>query len=386
MSAQLDALLESAVAEGAVPNVVAVAADRNGVIYEGACGPRKVGEEGFVGLDTVFWIASMTKMVTTVAALQLRDAGRLDFAEPVGKYLPEWDKLQVLDGFDGDTPRLRAPKGEATVAQLITHTAGATYWFWSADMVRYEELTGQPNVVTGLAAALGAPLVADPGSRFEYGTNTDFLGRVVEEASGQSLDAYFAKHILRPLDMVDTGFTVREDQRSRLVTLHVPNEGAWAPTGFELPAAPDYWTGGHGLYSTPQDYLRFQQMLLHEGRFEGTRIVSEEAVREAFANQIGALDVPEVIPTAFPPHSADFVAGPGRTWGWGLLVNTQDVAGARAAGSGGWAGLGNTHFWVDPSSGVTGAIYSQFFPFVAPDYMRVYADFERGVYSLARAQ
>ncbi|MGQ0843905.1 MAG: serine hydrolase domain-containing protein [Sporichthyaceae bacterium] len=384
MSAQLDALLESAVASGAVPNVVAVAADRTGTIYSGSAGPRRVGDDAPVGLDTVFWIASMTKMVTTVAALQLRDAGRLDFDAPVATYLPEWDKLQVLDGFDGDLPRLRAPKSAATVAQLVTHTAGATYWFWNADMVRYESLTGQPNVVSGLAAALQAPLVADPGTRFEYGSNTDFLGRVVEEASGESLPEYFAAHVLGPLGMVDTGFTVREDQRARLVALHVPTENAWQPMDFELPREPEYWSGGHGLYSTAQDYLRFQRMLLGGGVLDAQRIVAEASVREAFANQIGSLAVPEVISTASPMHSADFVAGPDRTWGWGLLVNTRDVAGARAAGSGTWAGLGNTHFWVDPASGVTGAIYSQFFPFVAPDYMKVYAEFEREVYALAR--
>ncbi|MGQ0465471.1 MAG: serine hydrolase domain-containing protein [Sporichthyaceae bacterium] len=386
MSARLDALLQAVVADGTVPHIVAVAADRNGPIYSGAYGPRRVGLPGDVGLDAVFWIASMTKMVTTVAALQLRDAGRLDFDAPVAQYLPEWDKLQVLDGFDGDTPQLRAPRTQATVANLVTHTAGCTYFFWNADMARYEALTGQPNVIAGVGAALQAPLVADPGSRFEYGTNTDFLGRVVEEASGESLDTYFAAHILGPLGMADTGFLVRDDQRSRLAALHFPVEGGgWAASDFELPREPEYWTGGHGLYSTPLDYLRFQQMLLHGGTFGGTRILAEGSVREAFVGQIGDLAIPEVIETASPFHSADFPAGPARTWGWGLLINTLDVPGARAAGSGTWAGLGNTHFWVDPVSGVTGAIYAQHFPFVAPAYMEVYAAFEREVYARARS-
>jgi CubicO group peptidase (beta-lactamase class C family) len=382
-AADLDAVLRNAVASGAVPNVVGLAADRNGVIYSGAVGPRKVGESGDVGVDSVFWIASMTKMVTTTAALQLREQGKLDFDAPVSSYLPEWDKLQVLDGFAGDTPQLRAPKGTATVAHLITHTAGPTYWFWNADMVRYEQLTGQPNVVTGQLAALQLPLVNDPGSRFEYGSNTDYLGRVVEEASGQSLNDYFAEHILGPLQMVDTRFVPRADQQSRRVTLHVPTEtGEWAPTDFALPTEPEYWTGGHGLYSTPQDYLRFQQMLLHRGTFDGARVLSPDSVEDAFVNHIGELDVPAVIPTAFPMHTADFVAGPNRKWGWGLLINTEDQPGARGAGSGAWAGLGNTHFWVDPKNGIAGAIYSQFFPFVAPAYMQVYADFEREVYRL----
>jgi methyl acetate hydrolase len=384
MSAALDAILRNAVESGAVPNVVGIAANRDGLIYSGAAGPRKVGEPGEVGVDTPYWIASMTKMVTTVAALQLREQGKLDFDAPVATYLPEWDKLQVLDGFDGDTPRLRAPRTTATVANLVTHTSGATYFFWNADTVRYEELTGQPNVISGLLAALQAPLAADPSSRFEYGTNTDFLGRVVEEVSGQSLDAYFAEHILGPLGMTDSGFAVREDQRARMVALHVPTgPGEWVATDFALPAEPEYLAGGHALVSTPQDYLRFQQMLLHDGQFDGARILSADSVADAFANHIGELDVPELIPTASPTHSADFVAGPNRKWGWGLLINTQDQPGMRGAGSGAWAGLANTHFWVDPRNGIAGAIYSQFFPFVAPDYMAVYADFERAVYQLS---
>ena len=382
-AADLDAVLRNAVESGAVPNVVGIAANRSGVIYSGAAGPRKVGEAGEVGVDSVFWIASMTKMVTTVAALQLREERKLDFDAPVATYLPEWDKLQVLDGFDGDTPRLRAPKSTASVANLVTHTTGATYWFWNADTVRYEELTGQPNVVTGTLAALHAPLVADPGSRFEYGTNTDFLGRVVEAASGVNLKDYFAQHITGPLGMVDTGFVPRADQSDRRVTLHAPDgSGGWVPTDFALPTEPEYWTGGHGLYSTPQDYLRFQQMLLHGGTFNGAHVLSPDSVADAFVNHIGDLNVPEVIPTAFPMHSADFVAGPNRKWGWGLLINTLDQPGMRGAGSGAWAGLGNTHFWVDPKNGIAGAIYSQFFPFVTPDSMQVYADFERGVYRL----
>jgi CubicO group peptidase (beta-lactamase class C family) len=251
-------------------------------------------------------------------------------------------------------------------------------------MVRYEELTGQPNVVSGLLASLQLPLVHDPGSRFEYGSNTDYLGRVVEEASGQNLKDYFAEHILGPLGMVDTGFVPRDDQAPRRVTLHAPDgSGGWVPTDFALPTEPEYWTGGHGLYSTPQDYLRLQQMLLHDGTFDGASVLSPDSVADAFVNHIGDLDVPEVIPTAFPMHTADFIAGPNRKWGWGLLINTEDQPGARAAGSGTWAGLGNTHFWVDPRNGIAGAIYSQFFPFVAPAYMQVYADFERGVYALS---
>jgi len=383
MSSAVDDVLHNAVSSGAVPNVVAVAADRAGIRYQGAAGPRAVGSPGEVAADSVFWIASMTKMVTTTAALQLRERGRLDFDAPVSDYLSEWDKIQVLDGFDGDKPRLRAPASEATVGQLATHTSGLTYWFWNADMARYEKVTGTPNVISGSNAALFAPLVADPGTKFEYGISIDWLGRVVEEVAGQRLDTYFAEHITGPLGMVDTGFQLDEERRERKVALHFPAEGGgWVATDTDLPTDPDYWSGGHGLYSTPQDYLRFTRMLLAGGSFSGTRILAEESVTEAFRNQIGALDIPQRVMAASPVHSCDFVYGPDRKWGWGLLLNTKDEPGRRRAGTGAWAGLSNCHFWVDPTSGITGAIFSQYLPFVTDGCMQMYADFEKAIYDL----
>ncbi len=130
----------------------------------------------------------MTKIVATVAALQQVEQGNLDLDAPVDTYRPEFADLQVLEGFDGDTPKLRPPAGRATVKQLITHTAGFGYWFWNADLVRWESVTGTPNVLAGVNQIFTAPLVADPGTRFEYGINTDWLGKVVEAASGVTLD------------------------------------------------------------------------------------------------------------------------------------------------------------------------------------------------------
>ena len=210
MSAGIDSVLQAAVDAGAVPNVVAMAADTSGPIYEGAAGPRAVGASDPVTPDTMFRIASMTKIVTTTAALQLVERGKLDLDAPVDQYLPEFADLQVLEGFDGDTPRLRAPASRATVRQLVTHTSGLAYWFFNADIVRWEEATGTPNVLSGSNAIFAAPLVADPGAQYEYGINTDWLGRVVEAASGQSLDAYFAEHILGPLGMTSTTFLMSE--------------------------------------------------------------------------------------------------------------------------------------------------------------------------------
>ena len=228
MSAGIDGVLQAAVDGGVVPQVVAIAADRNGPIYEGAAGPRAVGESDPVTPDTQFRIASMTKMVATVAALQQVERGNLDLDAPVEQYRPEFADLQVLDGFDGDEPRLRPPSAKATVRQLVTHTSGLSYWFWNDDIVRFEEATGTPNVLSGNRASFTAPLVCDPGAKLEYGINTDWLGLVVEATSGQSLDAYLAEHILGPLGMGSTTFLMTPEQRANSVPVHLRGEsGAW---------------------------------------------------------------------------------------------------------------------------------------------------------------
>jgi methyl acetate hydrolase len=383
VSDAIDQVLLEAVESGAVPNVAAIAADRDGVIYEGAAGYREAGGQDPVSTATHFRIMSMTKMVATVAALQLAEQGVLDLDAPVERYCPEWARVQVLEGFDGDVPRLRPPATQATVKHLLTHTSGLAYWFWNADILRWETVTGTPNVLSGDNVIFTAPLIADPGTRFEYGINSDWLGKVIEGAGGTTLDAAIAAGITGPLGMDETAFLMTPSQRANSVPVHLKGEdGAWAPSDIDLHQAPDYWAGGHGLHSTPRDYLKFQRALLGDGTSpEGVKILEKATVDAAFSNQIGDLDFPADIPSADPASTQDFRPGPGFKWGYGLLLNTEDVPGARRAWSGAWAGLLNTHFWVDRTTGITGAIYTQFLPFVTPEAMRMYQDFEHAVYA-----
>jgi CubicO group peptidase (beta-lactamase class C family) len=382
VSSSLDQVLNDAVEAGAVPNVTAIAADRNGIIYEGAAGPRVAGGSDPVTVDSHYRIMSMTKMVATATALQQVEQGNLDLDAPVDSYRPEFADLQVLEGFDGDVPRLRPPASRATVKQLITHTAGLGYWFWNADLARWEAVTSTPNVLSGSNVIFSAPLVADPGTKLEYGINTDWLGKVVEAASGLTLDVAVKEGVTGPLGMDQTAFLMSEEQRGNAVPVHLKGaDGTWAASEIELRQDPDYWAGGHGLHSTPRDYLKFQRALLGGGALDGVRILREATVDAAFTNQIGDLDFPETIITADPASTATFTAGPGHKWGYGLLLNTDDVPGRRRAGSGAWAGLLNTHFWVDRTTGVTGAIYTQFLPFVTPEAVTMYQDFEAALYA-----
>jgi CubicO group peptidase (beta-lactamase class C family) len=265
---------------------------------------------------------------------------------------------------------------------LVTHTAGLSYWFWNADIMRWQAVTGTPNVLSGVAAIFTAPLVADPGTKFEYGINADWLGKVIEAASGVTLDVVVKDGITGPLGMDATTFLRSQDQAANTTPIHLKGaDGTWASSEINLVEEPEYWAGGHGLYSTPRDYIKFQRALLGGGEFEGVRILTQSTVDAAFTNQIGDLDFPAEIPTADPAASCTFAIGPGCKWGYGLLLNTTDIPGMRRAYSGTWAGLFNTHFWVDPAGGVCGSIYSNFVPFGPPEALELYADFERAVYA-----
>ena len=379
---EIDRVLADAVGSGGVPHVAAIVADRDGVVYEGAAGPRAAGETEPLTVDTRFRLMSMTKMVATTVALQEVEKGTLDLGAPVDTYCPEFADLQVLDGWDGDTPRLRPPASRATVEQLMTHTTGLGYWFWSEDLVRWEAVTGTPNVVSGLNAVFSAPLLADPGTRFVYGINTDWLGKVVEAVTGVGLDVAVKEGITGPLGMDRTTWLLEGAGLPACTPVHVRAEdGTWTAVGEVLNQAPEWWAGGHGLYSTPRDYIRFEQALLRGGELDGVRILQEATVDAAFANQIGDLDVPEEVRAADPASSCTWRPGPGWKWGHGLLVNTDDRPGMRRAGSGAWAGLCNTQFWIDRQSGLCASIYSNFLPFLTPEAVQLYEDFERAVYA-----
>jgi methyl acetate hydrolase len=362
----IDGILENVVAGGALPGVIAVVGDRNGTLYEGAFGRLSVEGEEPVRADTMLAIASMTKAITSVAALQLIEQGRLELEQTVASVLPAFGELQVLDGFDGETPRLRAPARQATVRQLLTHTSGLGYWFGNADLLRYHELEGLPDPIACKRTALdGVPLVGDPGVRWEYGTSTDWLGQVIEAVSSQDLDAYCKQHIFAPLGMTDTTFTPSEHQRERMMALHARSpDGGLALSSIELPRDPEFFSGGGGCYSTAGDYLRFMRALLRDGELDGERILRPETVQLAFTDYLDGLPLPEVMRSALPELTNDVPALPvPQGWGLGLNLLLQDIPGMRRAGTGSWAGLFNCYYWIDRATGVSVAIFTQLLPF-----------------------
>ena len=381
---QIDAVLNQAVESGDIPGAVAMVATDSGPVYEGAFGTRKLNAGPAMTTDTVFRIASMTKAVASVAAMQLYEQGEFGLDQPLGEIMPALAQLEVLDGFDAaGQPQLRPAKRPVTARQLLTHTAGFGYEIWNPGLGQYQAASGKPGIASGKKAALHMPLVNDPGERWEYGINTDWVGQLVEAISGQTLGDYLSQHVFEPLGMTDTDFVRSAEQEARTVSVHQRSEeGTLTPAEIEL-VTPDaeYQSGGHGLSSTAADYLAFVQMILKGGSHNGQQLLKPETVALMSENHIGNLAAGDMT-TAIPPLSNNVQFSPGvvHKHGLGFLINTSALPGARSAGSLSWAGIFNSYYWIDPAKRVAGVIMMQILPFCDVKAIPVYERFEHATY------
>jgi len=382
--AQIDQILRQKSEAKEIPGVVAIAATGKDVIYQGAFGKRDLSKGDAMTADSVFWIASMTKAVTAAGAMQLVEQGKLSLDEPIGKLLPDLAAPQVLEGFDAKgEPKLRPAKTPITLRLLMTHTAGFCYDVWNGDFAQYLQKTEKPNIFSCLNVALKVPVMSDPGTRWEYGINIDFVGKAVEAVSGKKLDAYLRDHMFAPLGMSDTGFKITDDMRKRLVGVHARGEdGTLAPIPFELEQNPEFHMGGGGLYGTAGDYIKFCQMILNKGRGNGNQVLKPETIALMSQNHIGDLAMGKMKSTA-PVYTNDVDLYPDivKKWGLSFMINSAKTAEGRSAGSLAWAGLANTYFWIDPARDVAGVILMQLLPFVDSKCLEAFAGFERGVYA-----
>jgi methyl acetate hydrolase len=382
--AEIDQVLRQKSDAKEIPGVVAMAATSREVIYQGAFGKRDLSKDDAMTLDSVFWIASMTKAVTAAGAMQLVEQGKLPLEAPIGTLLPDLAAPLVLEGFDAQgAPKLRPAKNPITLRHLMTHTAGFAYDMWNGDMVQYLEKTGTPGIITCQHAALKTPLMTDPGTRWEYGSNIDFVGKAIEAVSGQKLDAYLRDHMFAPLGMTDTGFKIGDAQRQRLVGMHSRGEdGSLAPIPFELEQDPEFHMGGGGLYGTAADYIKFTQMILNKGQGNGNQVLRPETVALMGQNHIGDLTMGRMdSAVAFATNDIDLYPDMAKKWGLSFLINTAKTPEGRSPGSLAWAGLANTYYWIDPARDITGVILMQLLPFGDHKCLEAFAGFERGVYA-----
>jgi methyl acetate hydrolase len=385
LQSSIDAILRK-VTSGSprVPGVVAIATDRSGNIYEGAAGKRMLGGDADMTTDSVFAIFSTTKAIAGTAALQLVEDGRLDLDAPAKIYAPDIGRCQVLEGFDEHgQPKLRPPRRDVTTRMLLLHTAGFGYDFFNENYNRLAKEHGQPSVLTATKASINTPLLFDPGDQWEYGSNIDWVGQVIEGITGRRLGEVMEERIFAPLGMESTAFTLSPDMRSRLARMHQrEGDGSLTPMAdFELPPDPEVHMGGHGLYSTAEDYCKFIRMWLNDGEGPNGRVLKQETVLAAEKNNLGRMKIkglPGVIPAL--SNYAEFFPGMPKSWALTFMINDEDAPTGRPAGSLAWAGLPNLYFWIDRKNGIGGFWATQVFPFADPTSVSGYLDFETAVY------
>lgn len=377
-------LLGGAVHSQVVPGIAAMVARSDGSVLEYAFGRANVATSTPMTPDTPLRLASMTKLLTVIVAYRTLQAHAYALDVPVGDIVPEFDDLQVLVGFDGDAPLLRRPASRATVRQLITHTSGLGYDLWNAELLRYESAIGLPGMATGSRRAFRAPLMSDPGTQFEYGNSTDWLGAVAEAVRGKDLARLYRETITGPLGMNDTVVALSPQQRQRSAPAHVRVDGRWEISDMDYAQEPEFIAGGHALYSTPRDFMKLQRALLEHGRSEsGAQVIPEDLVRAMSQNHLGDVSLRN-LPSAMPDLVADLKFSPeAEGWGPGLLVSTRDRSGGRSRGSFGWLGMYNTAFWVDPHRQLAAGIFCQAAPFLEPSIHALLDAFEKAVYRSA---
>lgn len=385
LKSALDAVLHQAVAgDPNVPGVVAMVTDRKANVYEGAAGVRRLGETAPMTADTTFALFSTTKAITATAALQLVESGQLDLDAPAQKYAPTIGKLQVIESVDEQgNARLRAPRSQATTRQLLTHTGGFGYDFFNENYKRLADAGKQPSVITASRAALETPLLFDPGERWEYGTNIDWVGQVVEGITGRRLGEVFQRRIFEPLGIEDMTFEIDDRIRARLASMHARHpDGRLEAMDFELPAKPEVHFGGHGLYGTVGDYMKFIRMWLNDGDAPGGRVLKadtvEMACRRHLDPKLKVTMLPGVIKTL--SNDAEFFPGMPKSWSLPFMINEEPAPTGRPAGAQSWAGLANLFYWIDRQNGLGGFWATQILPFGDPASFGSYLGFESATY------
>ena len=375
----LAALLDEAVQRGDVPFAVAMVADRDGVLWQGAAGSASAGRAA--GPDTVVQLWSLSKAVAALMAMIVIERGLLTLDTPVLSVLGEFAQIKVVEEIGPDGPVLREPSRPVTLRHLLTHTSGLAYDTWDAKQAAYQAATGGERIGTGRKSSWFQPLMFDPGTAFTYGIGAEWAALMVSVADGRSIDRFCQEEIFAPLGMGDTAFEP-DGRRDRLAQLKARDgDGAFTDHALAPPPHPEVYGMGSALYGTTADYVRLMRLVLRRGELDGVRLISSETAELLFANQIGAVSVPPM-PSNLPVISEDMDWFPEtrKTWTAGFMRVEDDVEGRRRSGSLSWAGLVNTHYWIDPASGIAAAFVTQLLPMCDRRCMAVFDAFERAVY------
>jgi CubicO group peptidase (beta-lactamase class C family) len=375
----IDSVLAAAVERRDAPFLVGMVGDAGGTLWEGAAGPANATRPA--GPDTVFRLFSMTKAIGAVGALILIDRGVLSLDTPVASVLPDFDRLQVLDSFGPDGPVLRAPRTVATLRHLLTHTNGLAYVTASEKQAHLVTLGDYvPDVRSGTINSFDFPLMCDPGAEWIYSVGLDWVGRMVAEVDGRSVENFYREEVLDPLGMSHTVFEPERDDHLSIAVQRSP-DGGYDETEFCVAERPELYGMGQALYGTAPDYLRFLRMVLNGGALDGHRLLTPETFQLLATNQIGDLRVTPA-PATVPAISdvVEFFPGVEKTWTAAFMRVEERIPGMRSAGSLSWAGVLNTHYWIDLERDVAAVFMTQLLPFCDPRVLAALGDFERQVY------
>lgn len=383
MYSQFDQIINDGVKNGVTPGAVATVFNRDGVLWQGAAGKRVLGGGVDMTVDTVGAIFSMTKAITCVAVMQSIEHGLLSLETPAGDICPELKNPQVLEGFDSaNQPILRTARTPLTIKHLLTHTSGLTYEAWSAEETKWKAVTGAKSLATRELIALQTPLIFEPGSRWQYGKSIEWVGKIVEVVSGQTLGNYFAEHITGPLGMDDTAFEHTESMAQRAAGMHArDDDGVLKSIELPKPENPEFELGGGGLHGTMTDYTRFLRMILNNGTLDDVQILKAESVDAMCENHIGSLRVNQ-LPSVAPEVSNDVEFFPGlpKSWSLAFQISESECHTGRPAGTLMWAGRANSYFWIDRKNGIGGVYLSQLLPFADEQSLDLFYALEKAVY------
>jgi CubicO group peptidase (beta-lactamase class C family) len=372
--ATLEAMLEAA----DLPHCAVALVDSGGLRYAHACGVADRSSPAPMTSATIIQIASWTKAIVSAAALKLVEDGRLALHADAGVLLPELADSHVLTGFSPDgQPITRAAKGPITLHHLLTHTAGFSYAFARTEIQRLMLLESDTK---GRLAAITQPLLFDPGERWEYGISLDWVGQLIEAATGASLGTYLEEELFGPLGMKDTAF--RDALPAGAAKVHARrDEGGFRPVSVYLGGGP-FQSGGAGLTSTVLDFARFVTMILTGGMFEGRRVLTAETVARLCGNQIGGIRA-GLVESAMPELVKPFELFPGvaSEWTYGFLRLPADLPHGPNAGTLSWAALFNGYFWIDRAANLGGVFATQLLPFGDEAALDTYARLQKAAYA-----
>ena len=386
--ANLDKVLADAVAKEDAPFLIGAVADRKGVLWQGASGQATASLKA--NQDTVCHLYSATKAIGSLACMILLDRGKLSLDTKIGDVLPQFASIKVLDSMGPTGPVYRDPASPITMRQLLTHTSGLAYGTWDKKEFDWETYSNHPSTLTGTVESFTHPLMFDPGTAWTYGVGIDWAGFVVEQIDGRSIDQFCFEEIFEPLEMFDTMFET-DAVTDRLADVKLRGEdGKFTVANiFRPPARPAKYGMGQACHSTALDLLKLLRLVLNDGVVDGRRVLSSNAVALMTQNQIGNLRINLPMATNLPVIAPDLDLFPGLgiplTHTTGFVRNEADVPGRRRAGSLTWAGFLNTHYWIDPASGIAAVLFSQSAPFNEARFGSAYAAFETAVYTELKA-